>query len=334
MRSFCLAILFNITLFLSSALPHALGVDKGKFVEIESGQYELISIVPQSLAPLISTPKLPERCSFNGSPGGEKGMYEVRFSFNCASPLTVDDRIVLPWKREGVLLTAQWLDTKPITKFLKKQGTVIAINMVDFSAGSGSFWNASKRYTHLGFIHILEGFDHLLFILGLLLLVRGVWPLIKTITAFTLAHSITLALATLGFVNFSSKSVEAAIALSIVFLAVEIINSQRGRASLTQQKPWLVSFGFGLLHGFGFAGALTNIGLPQAEIPQALFFFNVGVELGQLLFVMLALSIAWSSYTLQVRWHKWAVTLPSYILGTLAAYWTLHRTIIIFGGSL
>ena len=133
------------------------------------------------------------------------------------------------------------------------------------------------------------GIDHLLFVLGLLLIVNGTWMLVKTITAFTIAHSITLALATLGFVNLPSTPVEAAIALSIVFLAVEIVNARRGRFSFTHAHPWVVAFGFGLLHGLGFAGALSEIGLPPDEIPIALLFFNVGVEIGQLMFVVAVL---------------------------------------------
>ena len=124
-------------------------------------------------------------------------------------------------------------------------------------------------------------FDHLLFVLALLLIVRGPWMLVKTITAFTVAHSITLGLAALGFINVPSRPVEAAIALCIMFLCVEIVHA------------WVVAFAFGLLHGLGFAGALADIGLPQGEIPAALLFFNVSVEIGQLIFVAAVLLLAW-----------------------------------------
>src|SRR3990172_5755811 len=143
----------------------------------------------------------------------------------------------------------------------------------------------AATYLKLGVEHILGGIDHLLFVLALLILVNGTRRLIATVTAFTLAHSLTLAGATLGFVHVPGPPVEAAIALSIVFVAAEIMHSRQGRAGLTERFPWVVAFTFGLLHGFGFAGALREVGLRQSAIPIALLFFNVGVELGQLLFI-------------------------------------------------
>ena len=143
----------------------------------------------------------------------------------------------------------------------------------------------ARTYLVLGVEHILLGIDHLLFVLALLLVVKGAGRVVATVTAFTVAHSITLAAATLGLVRVPGPPVEAVIALSIVFVAAEIVHGAQGRPGLTARWPWLVAFTFGLLHGFGFAGALGEIGLPQNAIPLALFFFNVGVELGQLLFV-------------------------------------------------
>ena len=146
-------------------------------------------------------------------------------------------------------------------------------------------------YLTLGIEHILTGIDHLLFVLALLLLTTGTWRLVKTVTAFTVAHSITLGLATLGIVHVPSRPVEAVIALSIVFVAAEIVQARRGRAGLAAQMPWIVAFIFGLLHGFGFAGALSEVGLPEGHIPVALLFFNLGVEAGQLLFVAAVLAL-------------------------------------------
>ena len=148
-----------------------------------------------------------------------------------------------------------------------------------------------ERISSLGVEHILLGVDHLLFVLALLLLTTGTWQLVKTVTAFTVAHSITLGLATLGFVHVPSKPVEAVIALSIVFVAAEIIRARRGQIGLAAKLPWIVAFTFGLLHGFGFAGALSEVGLPEGHIPVALLFFNLGVEAGQLVFVAVVLSI-------------------------------------------
>ena len=153
-----------------------------------------------------------------------------------------------------------------------------------FSASPGAM-EVARTYTVLGIEHILSGVDHLLFVLALVMLVRGTRRLVATITAFTLAHSLTLAAASLGFVSVPGPPVEATIALSIMFVAAEIVRARQGRPGLTQRYPWLVAFSFGLLHGLGFAGALAEVGLPPLSIPLALLFFNVGVEIGQLLFV-------------------------------------------------
>lgn len=180
-------------------------------------------------------------------------------------------------------------------------------------------------YFVLGVEHILGGIDHLLFVLALLLLVRNFRRLVFTVTAFTVAHSITLIGATLGFVSLPGPPVEAVIALSIVFVAAEVIHDQQGRASITAQTPWIVAFGFGLLHGLGFAGALEEVGLPQTAIPVALLMFNVGVEAGQLLFVAgVALVAALLSRVRSVS-QAAASRVISYIIGTIAAFWTIER---------
>ena len=181
-------------------------------------------------------------------------------------------------------------------------------------------------YFVLGVEHILGGFDHLLFVLGLLLIVRNTMLLVKTITAFTLAHSITLAMATLGFVHVEQTPVEAVIALSILFLATELSKQNRGESGLTSRAPWLVALCFGLLHGFGFAGALTEIGLPQADIPIALLFFNVGVEVGQLMFVAAVLVVQFFIQKIKVAWPAWVEQVPAYGIGSLAAFWFIQRT--------
>jgi HupE / UreJ protein len=185
-------------------------------------------------------------------------------------------------------------------------------------------------YLQLGVEHILLGIDHLLFVLALLLLVRGAWLLIKTLTAFTLAHSVTLALATLGVVQVSAAPVEAVIALSIVFLAAELARAQAGRHGLTERYPWVVAFTFGLLHGFGFAGALSAVGLPEGEIPLALLLFNLGVELGQLLFVAAAMTLFWVVRRLKLPWPTWAEQVPAYAIGSVAAFWCMQRIMVIF----
>jgi hypothetical protein len=184
-------------------------------------------------------------------------------------------------------------------------------------------------YVGLGVEHILFGVDHVLFVLCLLLLVRDLRKLLATVTAFTLAHSITLAAATLGFVRVPAAPVEATIALSIVFLASELVRGEAGRSAATQSYPWLVAFTFGLLHGLGFAGALAEVGLPQREIPLALFAFNVGVELGQLAFIATVLSIGRLARSLRLRWPDWSPDTAGYAIGSVAAFWVFARLAVV-----
>jgi len=192
--------------------------------------------------------------------------------------------------------------------------------------GTTSKAEVMKTYTVLGIEHIWFGIDHLLFVLALIIITNGAWKIIKTITAFTLAHSITLSLAVLGIVNFPTPPVEAVIALSIVFLAVEIIHGLDGRHGLASQKPWLVAFIFGLLHGFGFAGALSDVGLPQNEIPLALAFFNIGVEIGQIAFVLVVLAVL-KLLAIKKEWPVITKKIPAYAIGSLAAFWMIERVI-------
>ena len=196
-------------------------------------------------------------------------------------------------------------------------------------AASQSTWQVAWTYVAEGIRHILHGPDHLLFILGLMLIIRGGMRLLKTITAFTLAHSITLAMATLGHARLPLPPLEAAIALSILFLGPEIIRFQRGETSLTIQYPWVVAFLFGLLHGFGFASGLSVAGLATADIPVALLFFNVGVELGQLVFVFGALALAKGFGALNVRWPRWVSAVPAYVVGTAGAFWVFQRAAML-----
>ena len=194
-------------------------------------------------------------------------------------------------------------------------------------AGRGQ---ATAAYFQLGLDHILKGVDHLLFVLGLLILVPKRMMLIKTITAFTVAHSITLAIATLGYASVPLPPLNVAIALSIFYLGPEIVRKQRGKTSLTIDHPWLVAFVFGLLHGFGFASGLTSLGLPQADIPFALLMFNLGVEFGQLCFVFIILALVHSFNRLEIVWPRWVAALPCYTVGSLGAFWTIQRAAILF----
>jgi len=180
-------------------------------------------------------------------------------------------------------------------------------------------------YTVLGVEHILGGVDHLLFVFALLLIVRGTRRIIATISAFTVAHSITLAAATLGWIRVPGPPVEAIISLSIVFVAAEVVHGLQGKPGLTARAPWIVAFSFGLLHGFGFAGALAEVGLPQSAIPVALLMFNVGVEIGQLIFVAAVLMAGALYSRIWIRRPGWAMPVAAYAIGSLAAFWTIER---------
>jgi hydrogenase/urease accessory protein HupE len=190
---------------------------------------------------------------------------------------------------------------------------------------SPSAMKVAGTYAGLGVEHILLGIDHLLFVLALLILVEGRRRLVGTITAFTVAHSLTLGAATLGFVSVPQTPVEAIIALSIVFVASEIIRARQGNPGLAQRWPWIVAFTFGLLHGFGFAGALTEIGLPAQAVPLALLFFNVGVEAGQLLFIAAVGVVIVAARRLALPQPAWAWRVPAYGIGAVAAFWTIER---------
>ena len=224
-----------------------------------------------------------------------------------------------------VLVRVEMADGREFTTLVRPSQPWVEI------AASQSALAVAGAYVVHGIQHISFGVDHLLFVLGLLLIVKDRWMLLKTVTAFTVAHSITLAIATLGFANAPVLPLNAAIALSILFLGPEIVRSWRGETSLTMRKPWIVAFLFGLIHGFGFAGALTSAGLPPKNLPIALLGFNVGVEIGQVAFVLLVVLLERSFRQLEIRWPRWAEMLPGYAVGSLGAFWTIQRTAILFG---
>jgi hypothetical protein len=168
----------------------------------------------------------------------------------------------------------------------------------------------------------------------LLLLAGGAWRVVKTITAFTIAHSITLGAAALGLVHVPAAPVEAMVALSIVFVAVEVVRGRGdGAAHVAQRSPWVVAFSFGLLHGLGFAGTLGKLGLPTSEIPAALLMFNLGVEAGQLGVVLAYLAFVASLDTLTIAWPRWAKPIPAYVVGSVAAAMMWQRVVTLVGGA-
>src|SRR5215510_4014573 len=225
-----------------------------------------------------------------------------------------------------VLVRVEMLDGRTWTTIARPSQPWVEI------AASQTWLEVVGNYIVEGIRHILFGADHMLFVLGLLLIVKDRWMLVKTVTAFTVAHSITLAIATLGYAEAPVLPLNAAIALSILFLGPEIVRSWRGEMSFTIAHPWVVAFAFGLLHGFGFASALTGAGLPRQELPLALVSFNVGVELGQLGFIGLILVLGHSFHVLEIRWARWAQALPGYVVGSLGAFWTIQRVVILLEG--
>lgn len=227
--------------------------------------------------------------------------------------------------------------TDTILRYIPLNGTVKTIRILGSNPiaeipTKQSRWAIADTYTRFGIEHILSGIDHLLFIFCLILLLDFRKRLFWAITAFTLAHSITLALTALDLVRLPSVPVEALIALSIMYLAKEILHKRQGKTGTITRWPWIATFGFGLLHGFGFASALRDIGLPDGAISTALLFFNLGVELGQLVFVLClfgALSF-WRRYA-QIHFIRYAICVP-YFIGIVASYWFIERTLAIFSG--
>jgi hypothetical protein len=224
-----------------------------------------------------------------------------------------------------VLVRVQLGDGRALTMLVRPSQA-----WVEIPATQG-LWAVVDAYLVHGIQHIGFGMDHLLFVLGLLLIVKDCWMLVKTVTAFTLAHSLTLAIASLGYARAPVVPLNAAIALSILFLGPEIVRSWRGETSFTIRHPWVVAFLFGLLHGFGFAGALTSAGLPRQDLPLALLSFNVGVEIGQVAFVLLVVALERSFKQLEIRWPRWVEVMPGYAVGSLGAFWTIQRTAILLG---
>lgn len=254
----------------------------------------------------------------------EAGFVERSWRITAGPPLDGQTISIegLPETVTDVLVRITTADGRQVDAVLKPASPTLTLALAKPSG------LAVPAYLRLGVEHILTGVDHLLFVLGLLLLVGPSWRLVKTITAFTVAHSLTLALAALGYINFPSAVIEALVALSIVFVATELAPGRRSD-TLARRRPWLIAFAFGLLHGMAFAGALAQIGLPAKAAPQALFLFNVGVELGQLAFIGAVLALLWLAR--RTPWRgllarplvaRWA---PAYGIGGLAAFWLIER---------
>lgn len=273
----------------------------------------------------LSVPVLPANCALQGEPVARAaplalfGSATARCEGSVAQGQIGFEAI---FGGGDVLLRVAPLDA-PVQTFRLTETAPVAV--IAAQASTGQVW---RTYFLLGVEHILEGWDHLLFVIALVLLVRRGWAVAKAVTAFTVAHSLTLAGVTLGLVGLPGRPVEAVIALSIVLLAVEGVRSGEGeRATWTRRWPWLVAFLFGLIHGFGFAGALNEIGLPEGEIAAALIAFNLGVETGQLAVVALVLVVLALVRRIQPRRLEQAVRTASYAIGITGSYWLIDRLV-------
>jgi hydrogenase/urease accessory protein HupE len=273
-------------------------------------------------------PVFPADCRLDGRADARiaPDVDSVRGRLRCNGGLAGRQIAVTGWQggSTAVLVRVRHVDGSEESHLFRASSPSVVIGGV---TGLAALLNS---YFRLGVEHILSGPDHLLFVAGLLLIVGGGgWPLVRTITAFTVAHSFTLGLAKLGYAQVPLPPVEVVVALSILFLAPEILRAQRGNRSFTIRNAWIVAFAFGLLHGFGFASGLSTVGLAASELPLALLAFNVGVEVGQLAFILALLLFAQAARVLQIEWPRLLRPLPAYVIGTLGAYWTLERSVAL-----
>jgi hypothetical protein len=313
MRSRCLALAGALLAAATAAVGHPL--DPG-LLELREGAPGVFQVAwrPPAADPEGLVPELPTRCRRLDGPG---------WRVDCGPGRLRGERIAvhgLAERRVDVIVRVAWQDGDAAHGVLGGAADAFVVP----GARTGAALAVLASYGRLGVEHILLGTDHLLFVLGLVLLVRSRRALVTTITAFTVAHSLTLALAALGFVHVPPAPIEALIAASIVFVAVELTRAPDAPPSLAARRPWLLAFGFGLLHGLGFAGALAEVGLPAGQVPLALLGFNAGVEAGQLAFVV-AVGIAMTAGArLPLPWLRLRL-LPAYAIGGLAVAWTLER---------
>jgi hydrogenase/urease accessory protein HupE len=246
-------------------------------------------------------------------------------------PLGLTGTLEFPWLERSesrVIVLVDWLDGTRLLRVVNGRSPSVTVYGIPESARLGFLKPIALDYTWLGVEHIVLGFDHLMFVLAVTLLVRGRKALLLAITAFTLAHSVTLAATVLGILALPPAPVETTIALSIVLACAECL---RPADSLAHRMPWLVTFAFGLLHGMGFASALLETGLPEKHVASALLFFNVGVELGQLAAIAVFLAAGWLFARIEKR-PAWARRAFVYAMGTTAAYWSLERGVAMFSG--
>ncbi|WP_282150880.1 HupE/UreJ family protein [Ruegeria atlantica] len=327
-RLFCL--LFSGWLMFAAQAGHAHALDPGylDLRQLASNTWQVLWRKPDvNGRPMDIDAVLPAQCAQRRGvePQSDGTAWIATWVVECEDDIAGHTITIegLEQQRNDVLLRIQPISSEPSTLRFTPETPALII------PEQPTTWSVLSSYFRLGFEHILEGWDHLLFVFALFVLVRDPWRLVGAVTAFTVAHSITLALATLGVLNVPGPPVEAVIALSIVFLALEILNRKDGELRLSEQYPWIVCFCFGLLHGLGFAGALADIGVPTEDIFAALLAFNIGVEAGQLLFiaVLSALILVWRLTLPAISQRAGVVAVPvtGYAIGCVSMYWLVER---------
>ncbi|SBO43925.1 HupE/UreJ family protein [Cyanobium sp. NIES-981] len=330
LRAVLAAVLCGLALVLPQALhAHELLPGYLELTEQTSGNgsasYAVLWKLPlQQGVQLPIAPRFPEGCRQQGQLGSERQAtaWIYRSTLTCSPPLVGQPLAVdgLEAVDTDVLVRFQPLGAELETHLLKAEQPSVVLGARDGGP------RGALAYLRLGIEHILLGVDHLLFVLGLLLIVQDGWTLLKTVLAFTIANSLTLTAAALGVVRVPGPPLNVAIALSILFMGLEIARSWRGETSFTIRRPWVIAFVFGLLHGFGYASGLSVLGLPRGELMVALLMFNIGIEIGQDLFVLLVLALKRAFTQLAIPFPLWARHLPGTAVGTAGAYWTLKYT--------
>jgi hydrogenase/urease accessory protein HupE len=316
-RLLIILVVFGLTLAPRYASGHSLDSSSLQLTEVSDGTFIVRwQTTSPTLKELRQPAQYPASCRLTG------------VELECGT-LGLVGRIEFPWLKgteSRVMVLIDWRSGSRLLRVVDGRAPSLAVYGIPASAGLRFLGPIATDYTRLGIEHILTGFDHLMFVLAITVLVRNRKTLIAAITAFTLAHSLTLAATVLGWLWLPSAAVETTIALSIVLACAECL---RPADSLAHRAPWLVTFAFGLLHGMGFASALLETGLPEKHVPSALLFFNVGVEIGQLLAITVFVTIGWLLARLARR-PAWSMRAFVYAMGTTAAYWSLERGLAMF----
>jgi hydrogenase/urease accessory protein HupE len=302
-----------------SARAHSVDSSTLTLTEVAAGKFAIKwQTTASTLKDLREPARYPKSCQRHGE------------LLDCG-PLGLVGTIEFPWLEGGdsrVMVLIDWISGSRLLRVVSSRSPRLTVYGVPPSAGLRFLEPIARDYTRLGIEHILTGYDHLMFVLAITILLRSRKALIAAITAFTVAHSLTLAATVLGWLWLPSAAVETTIALSIVLACAECL---RPADSLARRAPWLVTFTFGLLHGMGFASALLETGLPEKHVPSALLFFNLGVELGQLVAIAAFLALGSLAKRIKVL-PVWSMRTLVYAMGTTAAYWSLARGLAIFGG--